>query len=61
METANDLMLDGYAAAGLLSEVFRPEATGAVARCGNCGAEAPVGTLPVTWVWSSAAPGASTS
>ena len=47
METANDLMLDGNAAAGLLSEVFRPEATGAVARCGNCGAEGPVGTLLV--------------
>jgi predicted RNA-binding Zn-ribbon protein involved in translation (DUF1610 family) len=46
MDTAN-LMLDGNAAAGLLSEVFGPEATGAVAHCGNCGAEGPVGTLLV--------------
>ena len=47
METANDLRLDGNAAAGLLSEAFGPEATGAVARCGGCGAEGPVGTLLV--------------
>jgi predicted RNA-binding Zn-ribbon protein involved in translation (DUF1610 family) len=45
MDTANDLTLDGNAAAGLLSEVFGPEATGAVAHCDNCGAEGPVGTL----------------
>jgi hypothetical protein len=47
MDTANDLRLDGNAAAGLLSEVFRPEATAALARCGNCGAEGRVGTLMV--------------
>ena len=47
MDTANDLRLDGNAAAGLLSEVFGPEATGAVACCGRCGAEGPVGTLLV--------------
>jgi hypothetical protein len=47
MDTANDLRLDGNAAAGLLSEAFGPEATGAVARCGGCGAEGPVGTLLV--------------
>jgi hypothetical protein len=47
MDTANDLRLDGNAAAGLLSEVFGPEATGAVTRCGNCGADGPVGTLMV--------------
>lgn len=47
MDTPNDLKLDGNAAAGLLSEVFRPEATGAVACCGACGAEGPVGTLMV--------------
>jgi len=46
MDTAN-MRLDGNAAAGLLSEVFGPEATGAAARCGNCGAEGPVGTLLV--------------
>jgi hypothetical protein len=45
MDTPNDLMLDGNAAAGLLSEVFGPEATGAVVRCGSCGVEEPVGTL----------------
>jgi hypothetical protein len=45
MDTANDLTLDGNATAGLRSEVFGPEATGAVARCGSCGAEGPVGTL----------------
>ena len=43
----NDLRLDGNAAAGLLSEAFGPEATGAVARCGGCGAEGPVGALLV--------------
>ena len=47
METANDLRLDGNAAAGLLAEVFGPEATGAVACCCGCGAEGPVGTLLV--------------
>ena len=47
VETASDLRLDGNAAAGLLSEAFGPEATGAVARCGGCGAEGPVGTLLV--------------
>lgn len=47
MDTANDLRLDGNAAAGLLSEVFGPEATGAAARCGGCGAEGLVGTLLV--------------
>src|SRR5262245_58231192 len=47
MDTANDLRLDGNAAAGHLSEAFGPEATEAVARCGGCGAEGPVGTLVV--------------
>jgi predicted RNA-binding Zn-ribbon protein involved in translation (DUF1610 family) len=47
MNTANSLKLDGNAAAGLLSEVFSQEATNAVARCGGCGAEGPVGTLMV--------------
>jgi uncharacterized Zn finger protein len=35
--------LDGNAAAGLLSEVFTPEATTAVVRCASCGAEGAVG------------------
>ena len=47
MDTANDLRLDGNAAAGLLSEAFGPEATGAAACCGGCGAKGPVGTLLV--------------
>ena len=47
MEMASDLRLDGNAVAGLLSEAFGPEATAAMARCGGCGAEGPVGTLLV--------------
>jgi hypothetical protein len=47
MGTANEVRLDGNAAAGLLSEAFGPEATGAVARCDGCGVEGPVGTLVV--------------
>ena len=47
MERANELRLDGNAAAGLLSEAFGPEATAATARCGGCEAEGPVGTLLV--------------
>ena len=35
----SELRLDGNAVAGLLGEVFRVEATTAVARCGSCGAE----------------------
>jgi hypothetical protein len=42
-----DLTLDGNAAAGLLSEVFTPEATAAVVRCASCGAEGPVGAAAV--------------
>jgi uncharacterized Zn finger protein len=39
----DELRLDGNAAAGLLSEVFTPEATTAVVRCASCGAEGAVG------------------
>jgi hypothetical protein len=39
--------LDGNAAAGLLSEVFTPEATVAVVRCASCGGEGPVGGAAV--------------
>jgi hypothetical protein len=42
-----DLRLDGNAAAGLLSEVFTPEATAAVVRCASCGSEHPVATAQV--------------
>ena len=35
--------LDGNAAAGLLDEVFRVEATTAVVTCAGCGASGPLG------------------
>ena len=38
-----DPRLDGNAAAGLLSEVFTPEATAAVVRCVSCGGEGAAG------------------
>ena len=40
-----DLRLDGNAAAGLLTEIFRFEMTAVVATCAGCGAVGPVGTL----------------
>jgi hypothetical protein len=39
--------LDGNAAAGLLSEVFTPEATSATLTCAACGAEGAVATAIV--------------
>jgi hypothetical protein len=42
-----ELRLDGNAAAGVLSEVFTPEATAAVVRCASCGAEGAVGAAEV--------------
>ena len=42
-----ELRLDGNAAAGLLSEVFTPEATAAVVRCASCGGEGAVGSAMV--------------
>jgi hypothetical protein len=42
-----DMTLDGNAAAGLLSEVFTPEATAAFVRCASCGAEEAVATVRV--------------
>jgi Family of unknown function (DUF6510) len=42
-----ELRLDGNSAAGLLSEVFTPEATAAVVRCANCGREGAVGAAVV--------------
>jgi hypothetical protein len=42
-----DSTLDGNAAAGLLTEVFTPEATAAVVRCASCGREGPVGGAAV--------------
>jgi hypothetical protein len=43
----DDSTLDGNSAAGLLSEVFTPEATAAVVRCASCGAEGAVGGAAV--------------
>jgi hypothetical protein len=43
----DELRLDGNSAAGLLSEVFTPEATAALVRCASCGAEGAVGTAQV--------------
>ncbi len=42
---ARDLALDGNAVAGLLSEIFVPEATGAGTCCEGCGAVEAVGAL----------------
>jgi hypothetical protein len=42
-----ELRLDGNAAAGLLSEVFTPEATAAAVRCASCGNEGAVGEAAV--------------
>ena len=42
-----ELRLDGNAAGGLLSEVFRQEATAAVVRCASCRAEGAVATVQV--------------
>jgi ribosomal protein S27E len=43
----DDLRLDGNSVAGLLSEVFIPEATAAVVRCASCGTEGAVGAALV--------------
>jgi hypothetical protein len=40
---ADELRLDGNAAAGLLAEVFSVEATVALVTCAACGATGPVG------------------
>jgi Family of unknown function (DUF6510) len=45
MEDA-DLRLDGNAAAGMLSEIFTLELTGARARCDSCGTVAELGAEP---------------
>ena len=43
----DELMLDGNAVAGMLSEVFAVEMTTATMTCGNCGAAGPVGAAHV--------------
>jgi ribosomal protein S27E len=47
MTMLDDLRLDGNAAAGLLSEVFTPEATTAIVACAGCGASGAVGAAHV--------------
>ncbi len=42
---ADALRLDGNAAAGMLSEVFVPDLTQAVAKCAGCNATQAMGTL----------------
>jgi Family of unknown function (DUF6510) len=41
----DELMLDGNAAGGMLSEVFAVEMTTATMICGSCGAGGPVGAM----------------
>jgi hypothetical protein len=45
--TVDDQMLDGNAAAGLLSEVFALDATGAIVTCAACGAHGALATAHV--------------
>ncbi|HEX7981682.1 MAG TPA: DUF6510 family protein [Gemmatimonadaceae bacterium] len=41
-----EMRLDGNAAAGMLTELFAMDATGASATCAGCGRIAPLGALP---------------
>jgi hypothetical protein len=43
----DELMLDGNAVAGMLSEVFAAEMTTATMTCGNCGTADAVGAMHV--------------
>jgi Zn finger protein HypA/HybF involved in hydrogenase expression len=43
----DELMVDGNAVAGMLSEVFAVEMTTATMTCGNCGIAGPVGAAHV--------------
>jgi hypothetical protein len=43
MMHAEDLVLDGNAAAGVLADLFVPETTMARATCAGCGAQRPLG------------------
>jgi Zn finger protein HypA/HybF involved in hydrogenase expression len=43
----DELMLDGNAVAGMLTEVFAVEMTTAIMTCGNCGASGAVGAMHV--------------
>jgi hypothetical protein len=41
----DELMLDGNAVAGMLSDVFAVEMTTAIMTCGNCGTSGAVGAM----------------
>jgi hypothetical protein len=43
----DELMLDGNAVAGMLTEVFAVEMTTAIVTCGNCGTSGAVGAMHV--------------
>jgi hypothetical protein len=43
----DETMLDGNAVAGMLQEVFAVETTTAMATCGGCGADTPMGATHV--------------
>jgi hypothetical protein len=43
----DELMLDGNAVAGMLTEVFAVEMTTATMTCGNCGTSSAVGAMHV--------------
>lgn len=47
MRASEELILDGNAAAGLLSRIFATDATTARARCGHCDAVRALGTACV--------------
>ena len=44
-DTIRSTMLDGNAAAGILSEIFALEMTSSSAECANCGRQGALGTL----------------
>jgi Zn finger protein HypA/HybF involved in hydrogenase expression len=44
-DTIHSMMLDGNAAAGILSEIFALEITSSSLKCANCGREGEMGTL----------------
>lgn len=45
IDTARSTILDGNAAAGILSEIFALEMTASWIECANCGREGEMGTL----------------
>lgn len=43
MRDAEELVLDGNAAGGVLAQIFLPDMTNVVSTCAGCGAEHPLG------------------